>query len=75
MVKPILIEEYCPRLASEAVQRRLARYREIDRDNPSRRIIAEYYGQQGRRKPQWSFALENMCAGRQAPDPLRAALR
>lgn len=67
VVEPILVEEYCPRYASEDVQRRLARYREIDAGSVSREILADYYQQQGKKSPE-RFALDHLCrvAERQA---------
>ncbi len=61
VVEPILRAEYCPRLATEAVQERLARYREIDAESFSRRVIAEEY-ERAERRPQHHFSLENVCA-------------
>ncbi len=60
VVQPILVEEYCPRYASEEVQRRLARYREIDAGSLSRKVLADYYRQQGRKSPE-RFALDHLC--------------
>ena len=67
VVQPILVEEYCPRFASEEVQQRLARYREIDAGSVSRAVLADYYRQQGRRSPH-EFTLDHLCkvAGRPA---------
>lgn len=60
VVQPILLKEYCPRFASDEVQRRLARYREIDVGSLSRAVLADYYQQQGRRSPQ-EFTLDHLC--------------
>ncbi len=60
VVQPVLLEEYCPRYASEEVQRRLARYREIDAGSLSREVLADHYRQQGRKSPE-QFALDRLC--------------
>jgi len=63
LVKPILVAEVCPRLASPAVQRRLASYRQLDRGSFSRQVIDEYYG---RRQDPWPrrHSLAAACASR-----------
>ncbi len=64
VVRPILLEEYCPRYASEEVQRRLARYREIDPGSFSREVIAQRYEQQGHKSPRL-FTLDHLCSDEQ----------
>ncbi len=64
VVEPVLRREHCPRYGTEEVQRRLARYREIDPGSLSREIIARQYERYGRRSPE-RFALDNLCAGGQ----------
>ncbi len=59
-MKPVLEKEVCPRLESEEVQRRLARYRKIDPGSISRDEIAEYYAE-GKRRSQ-HHTLEEVCA-------------
>ena len=60
VVEPILVSEYCPRYASEEVQRRMERYRAIDPGSPSRRILARHYEKIGRKSPE-RFTLSRLC--------------
>ena len=60
VVQPILVEKYCPRYADREVQRRLARYREIDTGSLSREVIAEQYERLGRKSPR-RFTLDYLC--------------
>ncbi len=71
VVQPVLVEEYCPRLASEEVQRRLARYREIDAGSRSREVLAEHYRLKGRKSPE-RFALDHLCRGASGAGERRA---
>ena len=43
LVKPILIEEYCPIWQSPAIQERLTRYRELDRRSFSREVVDQHF--------------------------------
>ena len=75
-VKPILLAEYCPRFDSEAVQKRLRWYREIDRPSLSRRLIHDVFQSRGQFL-QEEQNVDALCgspaAGEQtATDPSRA---
>ena len=72
VVEPVLLAEYCPQLANERVKRRLARYREIDSESFSRRVIAEQYELKGYRSPR-AFDLETVCAA-QLPTAVAVAV-
>lgn len=63
-VESVLQAEYCPRLESEEVRRRVARYREIDAPSFSQRVIAEQYERKGYSSPR-RFDLEVVCAAAQ----------
>ncbi|MCP4202324.1 MAG: hypothetical protein GY769_10360 [bacterium] len=59
-VRPILVAEYCDRFFSPIVQARMRRYEAIDRPNPSKRIIAEYFARKGR-SPQQRQSMDAIC--------------
>ncbi len=59
-VAPILVEEYCPRLASPEVRARRERYRAAEPPSLSRAIIAERFAARGR-DPQREQSIEALC--------------
>ena len=73
-VRPILIAEYCDSYFSPAVQARMKRYQEIDRPNPSKRVIEAYFVSKGR-DPQGSQAMRSICNRPTGPAFTRTAVR
>ncbi len=59
-VRPILVEEVCPRRHQPAVEARMRRYRQLEGTNPSRRAIAAYFARRGR-DPQAEQSLAAIC--------------
>lgn len=59
-VRPILVAEYCDRFFSPAIQARMKRYEVIDRPNPSKQIIDEYFERKGR-NPQQRQSMDSIC--------------
>ncbi|MFQ5528416.1 MAG: hypothetical protein ACE5GX_19455 [Thermoanaerobaculia bacterium] len=63
-VRPILQAEYCERYFSRQVQARLSRYRALDRPNPSKEVIRDFFARKG--DPQRLQSMEAICE-RRAP--------
>lgn len=59
-VRPILVAEHCDRYFSPKVQARMERYARIDRPNPSKRVIEEYFARRGR-DPQTRQSMAVIC--------------
>ena len=72
-VRPVLVAEYCQVLNDERVQRRFARYREIDAPSLSRRLIQREYEDQGRFRRQEQF-VETICASPEGEQVAKRAL-
>lgn len=59
-VRPILATEYCDIYFSPAVQARMARYRQLDRPNASKRFVEDYFAAKGR-DPQAHQSMSSIC--------------
>ena len=60
LVKPILIQQYCPIWQSPAIQERMARYRALDERSFSRQVVELYFRNQGMNL-QADQSLEAIC--------------
>ena len=60
LVKPILIQEYCPIWQSPAIQKRMAHYRTLDEGSFSRQVVEQYFRQQDENL-QAEQSLEAIC--------------
>lgn len=73
-VRPILVSEYCDRYFSPAVQARWMRYRKLERPNPSKRLISEYFEQKGTNLQQ-AQSMDSICKPRGEQSVLRTTTR
>jgi hypothetical protein len=71
-VQPVLMDEYCQLLHDERVQRRFARYREIDPPSFSRRLIQREYEDRGRFRRHEQF-VETICYGQEGMEVAKRA--